>query len=425
MNLIASIFAAALSLSSTNDYMFAVPESTNGIRGVGMGFPADYSMLRIEDLYFLDEAIRERTATLHANSYPVYESETNAVLPQVTSRPSYIPSEYQIRDLINRMSDLVWTNEIHTVAPPPENLISDEMMADVKSGFILTQDPLSTTLRDYNNALFGTNFFRKGFILPAIAGWTYLSSPLYIPSVTNVSAFLYGNLARGTHLESFQDIKSTVPLIRRYDSEMQRYIDGAFVTNSVYGYDSEIKPNALWTVDPYYSAGSQVSMQLNSLGHLETIHETSGGTSPAYEGWEVMTMAPFFKGQSAVLKKLFLKGSINTYLRIERTDRTSGQTISTTTNIVNSTFLCQINNFTKTGNGNYKFRLSPVTIEEEALWGTGFRPVRQDPDRPYDFITEPTVRETRSLVRIQTNISNFGVLGFYEMTWHARVMNRN
>ena len=57
-----ALFAVSLSLGSPNDYFFTHPTNVpaNVFMGKGIGPDGDYSMLRAEDLAFLDEAYAER-----------------------------------------------------------------------------------------------------------------------------------------------------------------------------------------------------------------------------------------------------------------------------------------------------------------------------------------------------------------------------
>lgn len=67
------ILAATLSLSSTNDYVFTTPATTN-LLGVGLGTSAAYAVPRLEDMAFLAEAYVERA---HARGFFVsYDGET-------------------------------------------------------------------------------------------------------------------------------------------------------------------------------------------------------------------------------------------------------------------------------------------------------------------------------------------------------------
>ena len=59
------ILAATLSLSSTNDYVFTTPATTN-LLGVGLGTSAAYAVPRLEDMAFLTEAYVERA---HARGF--------------------------------------------------------------------------------------------------------------------------------------------------------------------------------------------------------------------------------------------------------------------------------------------------------------------------------------------------------------------
>ena len=73
------LFAATLSIASTNDYVYTILTSTNGIEGVGMGAAVDYPMMRLEDVAFLDEAWRERESTARAAANGFGSSYTNVV----------------------------------------------------------------------------------------------------------------------------------------------------------------------------------------------------------------------------------------------------------------------------------------------------------------------------------------------------------
>lgn len=107
--MISLILAVALSISSTNDYVFTEVVHTNFV-GIGMGETFDYSILRNEDRCFLVEALSERN---HVSAW--ISSELELVTP--TKDPPggrYNPGQNSIPNIFTlfRFSDFYIGSEI-------------------------------------------------------------------------------------------------------------------------------------------------------------------------------------------------------------------------------------------------------------------------------------------------------------------------
>lgn len=95
----ATAHAAQLSISSTNQYHFVPPVTTN-LLGVGMGETADYRVLRYEDIAFLKEAFAERRHVLGLDWYRYWpelrfeDGRWNGIIPASEDRRYFYDWDY-------------------------------------------------------------------------------------------------------------------------------------------------------------------------------------------------------------------------------------------------------------------------------------------------------------------------------------------
>lgn len=99
------LLAVALSLASTNDYLFSTPFSTNVV-GVGIGEDLDYRVPRSEDKMFLWEAHMERGELLDWLSESAVTTKTPVARGPYTGwDTNAVPNRYTFEDALLRFYD--------------------------------------------------------------------------------------------------------------------------------------------------------------------------------------------------------------------------------------------------------------------------------------------------------------------------------
>ena len=209
----AAILAAVLSIASPSNYVYSVPTASNAyFRGVGMGATVDYTIPRLEDYAFLNEAFLERAAFADVSAAWASFGSTNHIATLVTGFPGlHTPSLPWI------YSDIQHDEDLFTLAYYDERggwLGGEEQISSyVFNGFqytnVMPRETDSNTVWTVEGAegwgLVATNAFASGKIPPKANFGQYGAIKTYLS--TNAIARLY------RRLDDFQEVVMD-PLIR-------------------------------------------------------------------------------------------------------------------------------------------------------------------------------------------------------------------